>query len=477
MDWEAVIGLEVHVQLNTNTKIFCGCRNEFGAEPNTNVCPVCLGFPGVLPVFNRRVLEYAIKVGLALNCQIAGYTKFDRKNYFYPDLPKAYQISQYDMPIATDGWIEIDTENGTKRIGIKRVHMEEDAGKLVHGEGVSYVDYNRAGVPLLEIVSEPDISSPDEAYEYLTTLKQIIQYLGVSDCDMEKGSLRCDANVSVRRKGEDKLGTKTEIKNLNSFKGVKSALEYEIKRQISALEAGERIQQETRLWDANKGITQSMRSKEEAHDYRYFPEPDLLPIEVDSSTIESLRSELPEMPKARRRRLVEEYKITEYDAKVLCLEKEFADYFEETARLVKNPKKCANLMISILAEQLNQRGISVKELTVSPKQLSELVNMWDEGKINNLVVKQVLEEMIETGKSAGVIVEEKGLAQVSDEGMLEGLAREAIEKNPKVVEDYRSGKKNAVMFLVGQVMKATRGKANPQKVRQLLEELLEKGKG
>ncbi len=473
MDWEAVIGLEVHVQLNTQTKIFCGCKNEFGAEPNTNVCPVCLGLPGVLPVFNEQVLEYAIKVGLALNCKIARYTKFDRKNYFYPDLPKAYQISQYDMPICESGYLEIEIDGKVKPIGIKRVHMEEDAGKLIHQKDCSLVDYNRTGVPLLEIVSEPDLRSPEEAYEYLTTLKQIIRYLGVSDCDMEKGSLRCDANVSVRRKGEKGFGTKTEIKNMNSFKGVRSALEYEIARQISLLEAGEKVVQETRLWSAEKQITIPMRSKEEAHDYRYFPEPDLLPIEVSSQMIDRLKEELPEMPRVRRRRLVEEYGITEYDAKVLCQEREFADYFEACARLCRNAKRCANLMITILLERLNDLGMEISQVKVSPESLSELVNLWDTGKINNVVVRQVLEEMMETGRSAKEIVETKGLMQVSDESELEGFAREAIKNNPKVVQDYLSGKKNAVMFLVGQVMKATRGKANPKKVKELLERLLE----
>ncbi len=473
MSWESVIGLEVHVQLNTDTKIFCSCKNEFGAEPNTNVCPVCLGFPGVLPVFNKRVLEYAIKVGLALNCKIASYTKFDRKNYFYPDLPKAYQISQYDMPICESGYLEIEVNGALKRIGIKRVHMEEDAGKLIHEKDYSLVDYNRTGVPLLEIVSEPDLRSPDEAYEYLTELKQIVRYLGVSDCDMEKGSLRCDANISVRKKGDTQFGTKTEIKNLNSFKGVRSALEYEIRRQIKLLEAGETVIQETRLWSAERQITIPMRSKEEAHDYRYFPEPDLLPIEVSLDMINNIRKELPEMPRERRHRLVKEYGITDYDANVICLERDFADYFESCAKVCKSPKRCANLMITILSEKLNDLGIDISQLKISPNALAELVDLWEEGKINNLVVKQVLEEMINTGKSAKDIVEEKGLSQVSDEGELERFAKEAIEKNPKVVQDYRSGKKNAVMFLVGQVMKATRGKANPQKVRELLEGLLE----
>ncbi len=473
MQWEAVIGLEVHIQLNTNTKIFCGCKNEFGAEPNTNICPVCLGFPGVLPVFNEKVLEYAIKVGLALNCRIASYTKFDRKNYFYPDLPKAYQISQYDLPVAEGGYLLIDVEGKQKKIGIKRVHMEEDAGKLIHSGNISLVDYNRAGVPLLEIVSEPDISSPEEAYEYLVTLKQLISYLGVSDCDMEKGSLRCDANISVKKGSAKEFGTKTEIKNLNSFKAVRSALEYEIKRHISLLESGEKVIQETRLWETNRQITVAMRSKEEAHDYRYFPEPDLLPIQISSDYVENIKKQLPEMPKDREKRLIKEYSITDYDSKVICLEKEFADYFEEVAKFVNNAKKSANLMITMLSEQLNDRQIKISELKLKPEALAELVNMWDKGEINNIVVKQVLVEMIDSGKSAKQIVEEKGLAQVSDDSALKEFAEQAIEKNPKVVEDYKSGKKNAVMFLVGQVMKATKGKANPQKVRALLEKLLD----
>ena len=473
MAWEAVIGLEVHVQLNTETKIFCSCRNEFGAEPNTNVCPVCLGFPGVLPVFNEKVLESAVKVGLALNCRIANYSKFDRKNYFYPDLPKAYQISQYDMPIAEDGYIDVVLEDGLKRIGIKRVHMEEDAGKLIHGQGVSFVDYNRTGVPLLEIVSEPDMRSSEEAYAYLVSLKQIIRYLGVSDCDMEKGSLRCDANISVRKQGDESFGTKTEIKNLNSFKGVRAALEYEIKRHISLIESGERVVQETRLWDAGKQITQGMRSKEEAHDYRYFPEPDLLPLVIDKEYVENCRSSLPEMPSVRKTRLKEQYNITDYDAMVICQEKDWADYFEEAVKSVRNPKKCANLMITMLFEQLNERQLDIKEMNVPPSYIGRLVDLWDEGKVNNVAVKQVLIDMLDTGKDPEKIIEEKGLLQVSDESKLEEFAREAIEKNPKVVEDYRSGKTNAVMFLVGQVMKLSRGKANPQKVRELLIKLIE----
>ena len=427
----------------------------------------------MLPVFNEKVLESAVKVGLALNCHIASYSKFDRKNYFYPDLPKAYQISQYDMPIAEDGYIDIVLEDGVKRIGIKRVHMEEDAGKLIHGQGVSFVDYNRTGVPLLEIVSEPDMRSPEEAYAYLVSLKQIIRYLGVSDCDMEKGSLRCDANISVRKKGEDSFGTKTEIKNLNSFKGVRAALEYEIKRHISLIEAGEKVVQETRLWDASRQITQGMRSKEEAHDYRYFPDPDLLPLVVDKEYVERCRSSLPEMPSAREARLKSQYNITDYDAMVICQEKDWADYFEEAVKSVRNPKKCANLMITMLFEQLNERQVDIKDVNVPADYIGRLVDLWDEGKVNNVAAKQVLIEMLDTGKAPERIVEEKGLLQVSDESKLEEFAREAIEKNPKVVDDYRSGKRNAVMFLVGQVMKLSRGKANPQKVRELLVRLIE----
>ncbi len=472
MEWEAVIGLEVHVQVKTKTKIFCSCKNEFGSEPNSNVCPVCLGLPGVLPVFNEKVLEAAVLAGLGLNCSIARYTKFDRKNYFYPDLPKAYQISQYDMPICVNGHLDIVVNGEGKKIGITRIHMEEDAGKLIHGQGMSLVDYNRTGVPLLEIVSEPDMRSPDEAYEYLTVLKQIIQYLGVSDCDMEKGSLRCDANVSVRKKGDEKFGVKTEIKNLNSFKAVKSALEFEIKRQIKAIEDGQRIVQETRLWDSDKLVTVSMRSKEEAHDYRYFPEPDLLPIVIEDSYIDSIKEMLPELPKERMSRMQKDYNITEYDASVLCQEKALADLYEEAAKGVEDKKKLANMFISILLQQLNDKQLSVGELSVSPKDLGEICSMWAGGKINNIALQTALKESIERGNSPADVVKEKGLLQVQDSSQLEEFAKEAIEANPKVVEDYRAGKKNAVMFLVGQVMKASRGKANPQKVKEILESLL-----
>ncbi len=474
-EWESVIGLEVHVQLNTETKIFCSCRNRFGDEPNTNVCPVCLGFPGVLPVLNKKVVDYAIRVGLALNCRIASYSKFDRKNYFYPDLPKAYQISQYDLPICENGFIEIEIDGKIKKIGIKRVHMEEDAGKLIHGKDTSFVDYNRTGVPLLEIVSEPDIRSPQEAYEYLVTLRQIIRYLGVSDCDMEKGTLRCDANVSVRKVGQKGFGIKTEIKNLNSFKGVRDALEYEIRRQIDVLESGGEIIQETRLWNDEKGITKSMRKKEESSDYRYFPDPDLPPIRISSEWIEECRRHLPEMPRQRKQRLIKEYEITDYDAMVLCSEKKLADYFEEVARSSKNPKRCANFIISSLLSKVNEVGCEIDEIKVKPGDLAQIMDMWEEGKLNNVGAKKAFDAMWDTGKSAEDVVEELGLVQVSDEDFLNKVALEVIEVNPKVVSDYKSGKKNAVMFLVGQVMKKTKGKANPQKVKQILESLLDKG--
>ncbi len=472
MKWETVIGLEVHVQVKTKTKIFCSCRNEFGAEPNSNVCPVCLGLPGVLPVFNEKVLEAAVKAGLGLNCEIARYTKFDRKNYFYPDLPKAYQISQYDMPICVNGYIEIESEGKAKRVGVTRIHMEEDAGKLMHGGRESLVDYNRTGVPLLEIVSEPDMRTPEEAYAYLLTLKQIIQYLGVSDCDMEKGSLRCDANISVRKRGDAQFGTKTEIKNLNSFKAVRSALEFEISRHIKVIESGGKITQETRLWDSNKQITVSMRSKEDAHDYRYFPEPDLLPIIVEDSYIEGIRSLIPELPKERINRMLMEYKITGYDAKVLCQEKALADMYEECARFAKDKKKLANMIITIFLRELNERQASVSDVALKAQDLGRLCDMWSEGRVNNIAVQTAIKESMETGKSPIDVVKEKGLIQVQDSGRLEDFAKQAIEANPKVVKDYKSGKKNAVMFLVGQVMKASKGKANPQKVKEILENLL-----
>ncbi|MBM7854276.1 aspartyl-tRNA(Asn)/glutamyl-tRNA(Gln) amidotransferase subunit B [Desulfohalotomaculum tongense] len=476
--WEAVIGLEVHVELKTNTKIFCHSSTEFGGDPNTHVCPVCLGLPGVLPVLNKKVLEYAVKAGLALNCKIAPFSKFDRKNYYYPDLPKNYQISQYDLPIAEHGYLDIEVDGRTKRIGITRLHMEEDAGKLVHQGTImttpySLVDYNRTGVPLIEIVSEPDMRSPEEAKAYLEKLKAIIQYTGVSDCKMQEGSLRCDANISVRPVGSTEFGTKTEIKNMNSFKALQKALEYEMQRQIEVLEDGGRIIQETRTWDEAKGVTVSMRSKEEAHDYRYFPDPDLVPVVMDPEWVEEIRESLPELPDARKRRYVEQYGLPEYDAMVLTLTKEMADYFEEVLEGYPQPKTVSNWMMGDFSRLLNANQVEITSCKVSPAQLAELLKLIDKGTISGKIAKSVLEDMVETGKAPAEIVEEKGLVQISDEGELSRIIDEVIANNPKSVEDYRSGKKKAMGFLVGQTMKATKGKANPALVNKLLSEKLQ----
>ncbi|MBO8137191.1 MAG: Asp-tRNA(Asn)/Glu-tRNA(Gln) amidotransferase subunit GatB [Desulfotomaculum sp.] len=476
--WEAVIGLEVHVELKTNTKIFCNSSTEFGADPNTHVCPVCMGLPGVLPVLNKKVLEYAVKAGLALNCKIAPYSKFDRKNYYYPDLPKNYQISQYDLPIAEHGYLDIELDGKTKRIGITRLHMEEDAGKLVHQGNImttpySLVDYNRTGVPLIEIVSEPDMRSPEEAKAYLEKLKAIIQYTGVSDCKMQEGSLRCDANISVRLVGSAEFGTKTEIKNMNSFKALQKALEYEMQRQIEVLESGGRIVQETRTWDEAKGITVSMRSKEEAHDYRYFPDPDLVPIVIDPQWVKEIEESLPELPDARKKRYIEEYGLPEYDAAVLTMSKEMSDYFEEVLDEYPHPKTVSNWMMGDFSRILNANQVEIQDCKVAPSQLAELLKLIDKGTISGKIAKTVLEEMVETGSDPGKIVEEKGLVQISDEGELSRIIDEVIAGNPKSVEDYRNGKKKAMGFLVGQTMKATKGKANPALVNKLLAEKLQ----
>ncbi len=474
--YETVIGLEVHVELKTNTKIFCPSCTEFGGDPNTHVCPVCLGLPGVLPVFNKKVLEYAIRVGLALNCSIAEFSKFDRKNYYYPDLPKNYQISQYDLPIAEHGYLNIDLGNGVKKIGITRVHMEEDAGKLVHQGTIttspySMVDYNRTGVPLVEIVSEPDISSPEEARAYLEKLKAIIQYTGVSNCKMEEGSLRCDANVSVRPAGSDKLGTKTEIKNMNSFKALQRALEYEVQRQIEVLEEGGRIVQETRTWDDVKGITISMRSKEQAHDYRYFPDPDLVPMVIDPQWVNEIKASLPELPDQRKARYIEEYGLPGYDASVITSSKDLADFFEEClATGYTNAKTVANWIMGDLLRLLNVNGLEVNQCNIKPRHLSGMLKMIDSGTISGKIAKKVFEEMFESGKDPEIIVKEKGLVQISDEGAISSIVDEVLASNAKVVEDYLSGKENALGFLVGQVMKATKGKANPALVNKMLKE-------
>lgn len=473
--YEPVIGLEVHVQLATRSKLFCACSTEFGKEPNQNTCPVCLGWPGTLPVLNREALYLGIKVGLALNCEIAERLKFDRKNYFYPDLPKAYQISQFDMPVNGKGWLDIETQDAdgkltTKKVGVTRAHLEEDAGKLIH-EGVqdgTLVDYNRTGIPLLEIVSEPDLRSAEEAHQYLVSLKAILQYLEVSDCNMEEGKLRCDANVSIRKSGAEKFGTKVEIKNMNSFKSVQKAIEFEIKRQTDALENKEVIRQETRLWDENKAQTFTMRSKEEAHDYRYFPEPDLVPFTIAAQTVEEVRGTLPELPKARLSRFIAEYGLSGYDALVLVHEKRLADYFEACLDGKLNPKIVSNWIQSELLALLNEKKIPVEASPLSAQNLAGLIRLIENQTISGKIAKEVLPMMFETGKTAEVIVEEKGLKQVTDTKLIEDLAEKIVRANPKSVADFLAGKKQAIGFLVGQMMKETKGKANPQLVNEIL---------
>ena len=474
MEYEPVIGLEVHIQLNTKTKLFCNCSTEFGAEPNSNTCPVCMGYPGVLPRLNKEALEKAILVGLALNCKVASYTKFDRKSYFYPDLPKGYQISQYDMPLNYEGYLEFEMPDGTiKKVRIIRAHLEEDAGKLIHSGNVSYVDLNRAGVPLVEIVSYPDMFSVDEAYYYLQTLRNTMKYIGVSDVNMEEGSLRVDANVSVRRKGDTKLGTKVEIKNMNSFNFLKKALEYEIKRQISLLEKGEKIVQETRLFDFESGKTFTMRTKEEAEDYRYFPDPDLPPVVLTDDYVESLKRKLPELPYQKYKRFIEQYNLPRYDASILTESRELADYFEEAVKHYKgDPKKVSNWIMSEILRYLNETNKEITDFTVKPYQIAELLRLMDENKINIKIAKTIFPEMIQTGKDASKIVEERGLIQVSDEGQIEEICKLVLQENPAEVEKYKSGKTNVIGFLVGQVMKKSQGKADPKLVNQILSKLL-----
>jgi len=478
IQYETVIGLEVHVELKTNTKIFCHSSTTFGGDPNTHVCPVCLGLPGVLPVLNKKVVEYATRVGLALKCSIASYSKFDRKNYYYPDLPKNYQISQYDLPLAENGFLDIDTEEGVKRIGITRVHMEEDAGKLVHQGTISttpysLVDYNRTGVPLIEIVSEPDMRNPEEARAYLEKLKAIIQYTGVSDCKMEEGSLRCDANVSIRPVGSSILGTKAEIKNMNSFKSLQKALRYEVDRQMEVLEEGGKIIQETRTWDEAKGITLSMRSKEQAHDYRYFPDPDLVPMVIDPVWVEDIRTSLPELPDQRKDRYVKDYGLPVYDASVITTTKELADYFEECLTRYPNAKAVSNWVMGDLSRLLNAGSLEITQCPIKPAQMAEMLKLLDKGTISGKIAKTVFEEMFQTGKDPELIVREKGLVQISDEGAISSAVNEVLAANPKVVDDFRAGKEKALGFLVGQVMKVTRGKANPEIVNKMLKEKMQ----
>lgn len=468
MNYETVIGLEVHLQLATHTKAFCGCSTKFGAEPNSHTCPVCLGFPGSLPVLNGEAFNFSIRVALALNCKIQDLIKFDRKNYYYPDLPKNFQISQYDMPLSYDGFVDIPSDGKVKRIRVKRVHLEEDAGKLMHESSRSLVDYNRGGMPLLEIVTEPDMSSPDEAYEYLTKLKSILKYLKVSDCDMEKGSLRCDANISLRPKGETKLGTKVEIKNMNSFKNVRAALEFEAKRQLSAIEDGEKIRQETRLWDADKGISNSMRSKEEAEDYRYFPEPDLVPFVVDKHVIEEVKRSLPELPEAKCARFVKDFGLSEYDAGVITSDVDMAEYFEEVCAIYANKKTVANWIMGDISAKLKEKELQINQLGLTPKRLANLLGLIDAGTISGKMAKAVLLEAIDTNTDPKDIVSRKALAQVSDKGEIETIIKSVLAKNGKSVADYKSGKKNALAFLIGQVMKESNGKANPAMTGDLL---------
>ena len=472
--FEPVIGLEVHVHLLTATKIFCSCSTRFGAPPNTNVCPVCLGMPGALPVLNKKAVEFATLAAMALNCRINETSIFARKNYFYPDLPKGYQISQYDKPLAEHGYIEIPAGGGPKKIGITRVHMEEDAGKSLH-EGFpdaaekTASDLNRTGVPLIEIVSEPDIASPDEAYEYLTRLKEIILYTGVSDCNMEEGSLRADANVSVRPRGQKEFGTKTEIKNVNSFRFIREALEFEIGRQIDVIESGGKITQETRLYNANQGKTYSMRSKEEAHDYRYFPEPDLLPLVVDEKWKAEIARALPELPEARRGRMVKEYGITEYDAQVLTVSKSLADQFEEAARAAKNPKRVANLVQSELMGRLKATGMEIEQSPISMRGVAASADLVESGAISGKMLKALYDLSFERGKDFPAVYEEEGRPQQStDTSALEKLIDEILAANPKQLEQYRAGKKTMLGFFVGQVMKASKGQASPQIVNDLL---------
>lgn len=475
--YEMVCGVETHVEMATKTKIFCGCSTEFGQEQNTQVCPSCLGLPGAMSVLNREVVNLAIKAGLALNCKIAEFCKFDRKNYFYPDLSKNYQTSQYDLPICEKGWLEINALGEKKRIGITRAHMEEDAGKLVHsGETIttsrtSGVDYNRAGMPLLEIVSEPDMRSIDEVLSYLEGLIQVMEYAGISDCKMEQGSVRFDINVSLRERGSKEFGTRTETKNLNSFSSVRRCLEYEIGRQAELLDNGESVIQETRTWDEGKGVTISLRSKEDAPDYRYFPEPDLPPIIIDREWVEKIKATMPELPAAKRERL-KSLGLSEYDAGIITSSKAIADYFDQALASHDDAKSLANWVMGDLSGILKANSCSFEDSPISPGQLANLLNLIQKGEISGKIAKTVLEEIYNTGKDPATIIKEKGLVQISDEGQLEKVITEVIGSNPKSVSDYQAGKENAIGFLVGQVMKATKGQANPGLVNKLLRERL-----
>jgi aspartyl-tRNA(Asn)/glutamyl-tRNA(Gln) amidotransferase subunit B len=468
-DFELVAGIETHVQLKTRTKLFCGCAIQFGAPPNTQVCPICLGHPGSLPVLNRAAFELGLRAALALNCKIAPYTKFDRKNYFYPDLPKNYQISQYDLPFSSKGWVEI--ESG-KKIGITRAHLEEDAGKLIHEEkgGRSFIDLNRTGVPLVEIVTEPDIRSADEAYQYMTALKTILQYAGVSDCDMEKGELRCDVNLSIRPRGQEKFGTKTEIKNLNSFKNAKAALEYEFARQVRVIDGGDKIIQSTLLWDVEKNQTRLMRTKEEAHDYRYFPEPDLPPIKVSDDWIGRVKAQIPELPAAKRERFAAQYGLSDYDAKVLSFDRAMSDFFEQAAKVSGKPKPVANWLVNELNKILNEKKLEMSAVKATPQGLSRLIELVESGQLTGSSAKETFADMVEKGISPDDVLKEKG--KIGDAGALEEAAKAAIAAGPKAVADFKAGKDAALKSLLGGVMKQTKGRADPKLAEEVLRRLL-----
>ena len=475
MKYEMVIGLEVHAQLKTDSKIFCACSTKFGSPPNKNTCPICLGMPGSLPVFNKTALELAMRACLSTNCSISPMNRFARKNYFYPDLPKGYQISQFELPLGLNGHINIQVNGTHKKIGLTRIHMEEDAGKLVHGEnlgrpGKSYVDFNRTGVPLVEIVSEPDLRSGEEAREYLTQLKAILDYAEVSDCNMEEGSLRCDANVSLRPQGKKEFGTRTETKNLNSFRFVQRAIEYEVDRQTKVLEQGDSIVQETRLYDSNKGVTFSMRSKEEAHDYRYFPEPDLVPIKISNEWIQKTNDALPELPEQKRERFVKDYKIPEYDAGILTTSREIADFYEESVLLYTKPKVVSNWIMGELLKELKSDGRKISTCPIKPESLTDLLKLIDNGTINSKMAKTVFEEMYLNGKPAKEVIKEKGLIQITDSSAIETLVDQILLLNTNQVEQYKNGKEKVFGFLVGQVMKESKGQANPELVNKLLKD-------
>ena len=474
MEFETIIGLEVHAQMLTDTKIFCNCSTKFGGAPNSHTCPVCLGMPGVLPVLNKKVVEYAMMMALATNCTINSSNSFARKNYFYPDLPKGYQISQYAYPLAEHGYVWIETDGKQKKIGITRIHMEEDAGKLIHDENnpFSYVDLNRTGVPLIEIVGEPDIRSPEEAAEYLKRLHEILVYLEICDGNMEEGSFRCDANVSIRPVGQKEFGTRTELKNMNSFRNVQRALEYEVKRQQYLVENGEPIIQETRLWDDAQGATNSMRSKEEAHDYRYFPDPDLVKVVVDEDWIAKIRESLPELPVAKRERFIREYQIPAYDAGVLTADKALALYYEDVVRLCGKPKQASNWVMGDVLCFLNEEKRDIRQCPISAGSLADMINLIEEGTISGKMAKDIVEDMYHTGKPPQDIIREKGLVQITDEGELTETIKAIIDAHPAQLSDYRGGREKLFGFFVGQVMKSTQGKANPQLVNNLLKKML-----